>query len=648
MGDGHDTRATVGAINKPAAPDAGPPGGDHLAAGPGIGATAMYRRQYGAAFEDGWKQERALSAKHGDRGHGRREPVDGKSIGEGGFGVRLNAEATDAAASAGAGWGAIAAPVAPVTQPLDDGIARQRAAVVELADSDWYGGDPGWLHQEKVYSQEWATENMMSLIRYKGEQQLACASFASWRNLANASHLALGELVETARLMGFDPARPEDAAAFIATIEHSLDAANMLVDAKVLPGGHSWSRRSDDPSARSLAQPELHGEELAPKLIEIEAAGNAVEGAQAKIYEVLLSARSKELAHEAVEVRGQITQIQSTIDFFAKLAGTASTALRAAPSVAATARGVAARSADGSRLGHQALNDSASATARFGRDQTDVDAMVESPARFDDFETYHDTWGPGGRGASDAGGGVPRWVSLSIPGLVGEVLEMWSEPQLSELQNRLQGIEREAEATGRAKDRSGTEEAFQRLKHTAETYQARVKELAQHGLPDRQQDVIALGRELDGYALEHAAPLAQHGQEALIPAPKHEMFTTAMAVVAKVEQYRLLSRLALDSFAFDPFAKSWSAQNLERLGAMPPPESLSRSRRETGRPPPALPPMTEAETAVYQHIGATYLEVLELDEHWRVRLGGVSSRMSTLMIKLSGNAGAKHAEGKRF
>lgn len=74
----------------------------------------------------------------------------------------------------------------------------------------------------------------------------------------------MAEMVETARLMGFDPSKDKDSAGFIEALEASLDMATGLVDAKVLGDGKktSWSNRSDDPAARSQAQPQLGGAEL--------------------------------------------------------------------------------------------------------------------------------------------------------------------------------------------------------------------------------------------------------------------------------------------------------------------------------------------------------------------------------------------------
>lgn len=90
-------------------------------------------------------------------------------------------------------------------------------------------------------------------------------------------------------------------------------------------------------------------------------------------------------------------------------------------------------------------------------------------------------------------------------------------------------------------------------------------------LRDRQQEYVKLGHDLDAYAVKHKRELGSAKKAALVPSPGRELYATTLACMAKIDQYRAISKLALDMFPFNAFVGSIKAMEAERTGVARPP-----------------------------------------------------------------------------
>lgn len=130
--------------------------------------------KYEDEFEGGWNQARAgvVAPKHDQSvftgGHGETASIEGVSNGQRGFGNRLWAASTEAAAEHSAEWGAIAVPVTPVIKACDEGIAEQQASATK---NGAVKGDPDWLAKTKAYSVAWAADNEQTMMRYNSSRR---------------------------------------------------------------------------------------------------------------------------------------------------------------------------------------------------------------------------------------------------------------------------------------------------------------------------------------------------------------------------------------------------------------------------------------------------------------------------------------------
>jgi hypothetical protein len=632
---------------------------------------AVQRRQYEREFRKHWNaaSEDTAKPKEGDPfggGHGQKATIDGKQLGQGGFGARLLDGSEKAAHDHAGEWGHIATPVMPHVEGLKRGYDQQLAFI----DAHAEGHEMHWIEEEKKYSRAWAVENMQSIERYKIGQLRWAQSHNDWVPIANTAHRAQAELVESASLMGYDTTKDKDSAAFILGLEASLDMANQLVDAKVLGAGkaQSWSTRQDDATATSRAQPILKNEEVTPKLEALTLAHRELQTAHLEVTRALLEDRQDALAGEEGKITHEVEEIEKTIEFWTSLAETGQTMHGYAKKGEKYAKKVEKwQGGDGHRNANKELKQAKKDAQKAERDPTDYRSDLNSHAHHGNFEDHYDTWGPGGAEKERAGRAwrdpddihvegtdpvetpeIPEAPKeLSIGGIVKLGLNLLNKSKLEELKRKLANVRsRQAEAKHTAK-KLRAEKAAEEFTNALARFEAEMKKVGEVSMRKREHDFVAFGHELDSYAVEHAADLQKQHAGHLIPGPAREIFATAMACLAKIEKFRATSKLALSMFPFNRMIHESRAEAAERSGQIAPQESAARRGGNSVPPPPHVPGMSKEEGEVYRHIAGGYVRVLEVDEHWSVRLEGVAARFRALMAKVE--EGAAHpAEGRQF
>jgi hypothetical protein len=628
-----------------------------LASQKSASSTQFAREKYGDAFSARWESahENAPAPKDDDPfGGGKgRKPIDGKAPMQGGYGLRLH-DAASGAARAKTEKAPIAVPAKPVLEFLEQGIAAQRRASEQVQPSRTESA-VRLQERMKAYAREWITENETTLMRYEFEQSSACTSFNSWAALANAANVALQDIVETARLLGFDVADESQAAAFVLGLESSVAMANQLVDEKMLgvSGAQSWSTRNDDATASSAAHPELRGTELSPRFEDVGSAYREVQNAYAHVYEGLLRDREQALQGEAGAVRSEIASVDAVIQFWVALADDAERSASAVGHAGPAAEHLERRASRGRLDGSYSLGQAKQAASRW-ETVHGAENHIEAHTRSREYEAQHDARVQLDReqrqaGTSSAGiTAAPQMPTISVGKIVEFGLNAVFSSKLDALNKKLTGIEVQANATRTAVLFVNTRRAVDAFDGAAKNLEQRLQGLSTHALQERQQDFMNLGHELDRYALEHASHLQRRGKHALVPGKGKEIHATTMAVLAKIEQYRALSAMSLQTFDYDGFLAAARQQQLERSAMKRPAESASRSHEKTVERVPPLPHMAPAEIGLYQHIGGTYLRVLQDDEQWRIRLGRVAQGASALLRKLEGNGASPDTVGRRF
>ncbi|MBV8761815.1 MAG: hypothetical protein JO257_31255 [Deltaproteobacteria bacterium] len=512
---------------------------------------------------------------------------------------------------------------------------------------------------------------MESVQRYKFDQLRWVNSYNDWAPVANQAHMAQAELVECASLMGYDTAKDKDSAAFVLGLENSLDMANQLVDAKMLGDGkkQSWGTRNDDPSATSKAQPELKGEQLTPKLGGVADAYRELQVAHHGIYKGLLNDQKHALEAESGAVTGEINEINEVIEFWAGMGEFAQGSYKKVGSAQKLAKKADDHYKNGDPHAKKELKQAQKDAHKAERDPSNYEHDINSHAHHGNYEDHYDTWGKGGaekvkegqeakdkgdievagageqREPSEAAEGMPE---LSVGGIIKMGLTAMNQKKLDELKDRLANLNGKTTATRHTIDLVESISASNAYQNALTKLDNEMKKLGEQSMRDREQDMLATGRDLDSYALEHRDELAKQHAEGLVPGHGKEIYATALACVAKVEKYQAMSKLALKMFPYNEFIAGISKDARERANHVRPEESASRSYDKTGHPPPAIPSFTDEEQAIYLQIAGAYKGVLEVDTHWSVRLEGVVERFKLLMKKLSGNAGVQGAVGKQF
>jgi len=594
--------------------------------------------------------------------------IEGKKVGQGGFGARLIGGASRMAQADAKSWGTLAAPVQPVTEPLDKQYAEQQEHLKKTHSKDHLThitGDTAMMQKKLAYSREWTVENLATIDRHRFEQARWIGAYNGWRPLANASHVALAEMMSAAKLMGFDPRSGEDMAAFVEAIEASLGMANQLVDAKVLGNNNdqSWSSRNDDPTAVThKARPELGGEQLGPKLDGVKDAYNELRVAHHGVYLGLLDDQKAMLQAKAGQVSAEIAQLNQVIAFWTGATGFVSKAGGYAKDAAIGATGDAiARKTrpDGSRHGKKAAKDALDHAHKSSKDPNDYKHDIESHARVDDYETYHDTWGQAGqekldkerrlRGEPEPAPPPPvAFPDLSAQGALQFGLKLLTEDKLDALNQQLLNIQGQIDAKDRAKAFVQTTAAQDAYRKAVARMKDEIKKVEHASLRDREQEMVKFGHELDAYAVENKSDLHKRHADGLAPGPGKEIYATAMASVAKIEKYRALSKLSLHTFPYDQFVETIHVLARERAGIVMPRESESRTYDQAMKAPPSLRPMTPSEDELYQQIAGTYLIAMQRDAQWDMRLEGVIERFRALMVKVTGSGGVEGTVGKGF
>ncbi|MGN6111070.1 MAG: hypothetical protein ACTHU0_38590 [Kofleriaceae bacterium] len=630
----------------------------------GILTERQARKDYGDQFRGDWEdlREDTEDPKRSDPfggGHGKKAELPGaspgyqKHVGQDGFGELLIVASADAAREHAGEWGQIATPAQPVNGVLDRALAAQLASVEGNATSDWHDGDPTWLEEKKKYSVAWATENMTTIERHKFEQARWCGAYNTWMPLANASHGAMAELVEAAGLMGFDTSKGKDAAGFVEGLELSLDMAIQLVDAKVLDGGKSsWSTRGNNRkvSAPSGARPELSGEQVTPTLGAIGDAYRELQLAQHAIYRELLNSRQRALEAEGGRYTAAIREITEVIETWAgvgDLVGSKGMTVTKGLATGQTGAALDRRfgNNNGDRNAKKALATAQKQAQAAEQDPRDYRSHLDSHAHADTYVQHHDQWKKEGE-SIPAGGARAELPDISVGGIIRGGLTLAYSEKLDALNQKLAGIKALKTANGQLISMAEMEKVQQQFGKAVERLDAEGEKLGAEKLRDREQDMVSFGHELDAYSFEHMSALEKLHPN-LEPGGDREVYATALACVAKIEKYRLLSKLALSTFSFDEFNSTITHLGRERSGTEKPSESASRSPQLAYRSPPFLPNMSEDERAVYQHIAGSYLKLLQLDTRWSIRLEGISSRFRTLMRKVSGS-NSRDATGKQF
>jgi hypothetical protein len=521
-----------------------------------------------------------------------------------------------------------------------------------------FSGDPAWIQRHKQYGRDWCSENIASIHRYKFEQWRWVGAFNDWVPVANASHAAMAELEETAKLMGYDTSKAKGMAGFVEGLEAALDQAIELVDTPLLGVGkaQSWSSYKDDPAAPS--QPNLQGEQLSPKLDGVVAAYRELQLAHHQVYLGLLADQKRELDARGGRISAEISQLNATIAFWTGVGGTVDKTAKHTKHFTSGKMGAAADRKiggalgnDGRHHGQRALEDALQHRRQHEKNPSDYEAHIASHARSADYEDYHDTWGKGGESAGASAPAPASYIGfpdLSAKGILTFGLQLATHDKLEKLKRRLDDIENASNGLAQTISFTETRQRGKQYESARAKLRDELKKVDAASLRDRQQEYVKLGHDLDSYAVKHKRELATAKKAALVPSPGREVYATTLACMAKIDQYRALSKLALDMFPFNEFVGSIKAMEAERTGATRPRESAKRSAQSTMFQPPALPGISPEELEVYEAIAGTYLIALKRDARWAMRLAGVESRFAALMKKVTGQGNIEGTVGKEF
>jgi hypothetical protein len=645
---------------------------------------AVARRKYDREFRKGWNEVREdtrppTAADPYGGGHGEKATISGKKVGEGGFGARLLWNSAGAAQAHADQWGQIATPVAPTNEALDRGYQEQSNFIEHHQKKS---GDPEWVVKEKAYSNAWAVENMETISRYKMNHVGSAQAYNDWVPVANQSHMAQAEIVESAKLMGYDTSKDKDSAAFVMGIEGALDMANQLVDAKVLNNNkQSWSTHQDDARAKSSAQPALHGDPITAKFDSVTHAYNDLQVAHLGVAQALLSDRKIALTAAEGKVSAEIAAIDNTIAFWSEMGDVQATVRTYAGKSEKYAKKVEQHQGDvvgatfggkaqgGDRHAKKELEHAQDKAHKAERDPTDYRSHIDSHAHHDNYETHHDTWGPGGKDKVKEGRHTQDPGDIQVPGTDKEdPIELPEQPapptsiggvlkigltllyhgKLDKLRAKLAVIGSQKTEADHTIHMAETLHATKTFENALKKFEDEAKKIEDSSMQRRERQFADFGHDLDAYAVEHQDGLKKQQASHLVPGPGREIYATALAVVAKIEKYRSTSKLALGMFKFNDFVTGVNVEGQERSGHARPTESAARKGGKSIPPPPDLPPMSKSEEDVYHAISGGYLNVLQRDQNWSIRLEGIVARFHALMKKIDGSAGDPRDDGSAF
>lgn len=269
----------------------------------------------------------------------------------------------------------------------------------------------------------------------------------------------------------------------------------------------------------------------------------------------------------------------------------------------------------GKYRGERFRKDAEKAAVNAAKNPDDIDAEINAQDKFEDFSNHDDYWGSGKASIAANAPQAPEvpgpeeLPSLSLTGIVSFGMKLWAKDNLEELQHKIVALQGMSGGLLATIDLSETLAAKARYASAGNAFEARMKTLGGRSLGLRQQDFLDTGAALDAYALEHREALGAHGDGALAATGGHEIYSTMMAVMGKVEQYRTLSALARGTFDYDECARVARTQQLERANVKRPPETANRDPGRAYNRPPPVRPMSDEELAVYQQMTGTYLMV---------------------------------------
>jgi hypothetical protein len=597
------------------------------------------------ALDEKWQNQRdavadPVGAHVLDGGSNKATDIADKHAGDAGYAAKLGKAGTQHAqeAMAKGDYGVIAPTVEPYTLRLDEGIVEQGQWIEtkekEKEDSkytpstarDFFtlgltqtGKDPDWVTKEKENSVTRAGAQMQMLERHMFEQDLWVNSYNSWAPVANEAHSARADLIESAALMGFDLGKTGDMVKFVEGIEHGLDNATSVVDAKVLGAGEaSWSDRQAYKGDVG-AGPELEGDSIEGEFGHLRAAYEAVNLAHRGIYTNLLEARTAILQQNKAGKEGKVAEINATIQFVTDMSGVVESGVTWANTGPAAfdaklnqfAGEWRARYAEHKAV--KASHDGHHAASRFNQDRA---------------QTIRDT----STTVEPSPGGAP-----TLSGMLGALATASYQDELHTLQGQITSLSKGIDAKNAVAALNATEGRIQTYQ-SARAQLARVAQRLQVAtMAKREAQYLKAGDALDRYALAHGSKLKAQKKGDLVPKDnKHEVYSSLMVMVAKIRAYMLLSDSARDMFDYDAFVdRALTLVNERRNPDVA--SELQSAPSNVHWQPPRVPKMNKQENhQVWEAIDSTYAAVFGFSERARIQFGGVEDKVTKLLQKMKG------------
>ena len=480
-------------------------------------------------------------------------------------------------------YGVVAEPVAPYTDTIDNAIQEQAAFIQEKQkniESERYtgkpwevGADPSHVTKSKENSVDEAGGNLAMLERHLFEHWNWVNTYNEWAPFANVVGGAQADLMESAKLMGFDLTEKKDLVQFVEGIEAGLDDAHELVDAKVLgkKGDTSWAGRQRDKGSVQAQGPGLEGEPVAPLLEDLAAGFDEVRGEQLGVYSNLLDARSEALEAQKHAAEGEIGEINGVIAFWTNMASTVESHWPTAKGLASGETGAKVDAAAQNLIDHgRASRDWNSAAKRAQKGE----APGLQRAELERVEMARERI----TGSESAG-----MMSPSLSGLVGALLEVGFEDQIVDLQAQITKLEKQLGATEATKKLIKAKDRMDRYVAARKKLRTKAERLKKATLASREQQYADTGDELDRYARDHASELKSEGHGGVVPKnDKSEIYSTLMVMVAKIRAYLTLSEQVRTMFPYDDFVSKAARLRDERSYKEVSPERASAHRTDTG------------------------------------------------------------------
>jgi hypothetical protein len=598
-------------------------------------------------FDESWQHQREkvadpIGAHVLDGGSSTGTELGDKNPGDAGYAAKLGKAGTEHAQEAmtKGDYGILAPQVEPYTLTIENGIQHQREWIAvkekEKEDSKYTpstkrdlftlgltqtGKDPDWVTKTKENSIARSGAQMAMLERHLFEQDRWVSSYNSWAPMANAAHGARADLIESAALMGFDLGKTGDMVKFVEGIEHGLDNATSMVDAKVA-GPHddtSWSGREGF-KGNVGPGPTPEGDSIEPLFADLNAKYQAVNTAHLGIYQNLLDARTAVLEQDKSGKESKVVQINATIQFFTDMSGVVANGVafaKAAPGAADAkldhyagqwaARRFENKAVDASRAGHHA-------ESRFNVDRAET---TRTTTRSEE---------PG------SPGGMP-----SFGDMIGALVSASYEDELHTLQGQIASLTASIDAQKAVHKLMAAEKLIEDYRNKRKELVDAAKRIQVQTLAKREAQYLNVGDALDRYAVAHGSDLKSQKKGALVPSDaKHEIYSSLMLMVAKIRAYMLLADSARDMFPYDSFVEGALALANERQNPDTAPE-LQAAPSDLHWQPPRIPGMGKQENRqVWEMIDSTYAAAFGFSERARIQFGGIEEKVSKLLQNMKG------------